>query len=317
VPDQVSEQANDPTQRVVVAHVPVGSTPYGEPVRPHVRLVIVDALRRAGYQVADLAIRSRADIDALADAHPGCVVFNLCYGLRATAESEGLDQPGVAAAMADRGLGLVGSDAEVQRRCQDKVTAAEVVAAIGVESPRRFSLDEAVGYDGPLIVKPRAGAAHRDVRLISDPAELVDAPPAEGSFIQEYLDGPEYTVGVIGDGRGGEMTLPVMRIRNRRKGTDPAVYDWSSTSWAPDASGRFGLAATSIDLFRCLGLQDYARFDFRVVAGRGPVLLDANALPNLAPRQLLATSARWAGMQYPALIHRIMGSARERLLVQA
>ena len=316
MPDQASVETKGSAVRVVVAHVPVNATPYGEPVRPHVRLVIVDALRRAGYQVADLAIRSKADIDALAAAHPGCAVFNLCYGLKPSEQSEGLDQPGVAAVMADRGLALVGSDAEVQRRCQDKVTAAEVVAAIGVDSPRQFSLDEAARYDKPLIVKPRAGAAHRDVRLVTDPAELVATPPAEGTFIQEYLDGPEYTVGVIGDGKGGVMTLPVMRIRNRREGTNPTVYNWSTTSWAPDASGRFRLAATSIELFRCLGLQDYARFDFRVVAGRGPVLLDANALPNLAPRQLLATSARWAGIQYPELIYRIMNSARDRMMVR-
>ncbi len=113
------------------------------------------------------------------------------------------------------------------------------------------------------------------------------------------------------------MTLPVMRIRNTREGTNPAVYNWSTTTWAPDASGRFALASTSIELFECLGLHDYARFDFRVVAGRGPVLLDANALPNLAPRQLLATSARWAGIQFPDLINRIMGSARDRLAVGA
>ncbi|MCP3990719.1 MAG: ATP-grasp domain-containing protein [Actinomycetia bacterium] len=306
---------NGSTPPVVVAHVPVSATPYGEPVRPHVRLVIVDALRRAGHDVADLAIRSRADLDGLAAAHPGCLVFNLCYGLKGSKGRKGLDQPGIAAAMVERGLAVVGSDAETQRRCQDKVTAAELVAAIGVESPRQFNLDEAVIYDRPLVVKPRAGAAHRDVRLITDPTELVDAPPAEGAFIQEYLDGPEYTVGVIGDGRGGLMTLPVMRIRNKREGTNPAVYNWSTTTWAPDASGRFGLASTSIELFECLGLQDYARFDFRVVAGRGPVLLDANALPNLAPRQLLATSARWAGLQYPELINRIMDSARDRLTI--
>ena len=144
-------------------------------------------------------------------------------------------------------------------------------------------------------------------------AELAEKPPGDGLLIQEYLDGPEYTVGVIGDGAGGFTTLPVMRIRNKREGAEPAVYDWSTTTWAPDASGRFGLAATALALFDHLAMADYARFDFRVVAERGPVLLDANALPNLAPRQLLATSARWSGMQYPRLIERIVTAARHRL----
>jgi D-alanine-D-alanine ligase len=298
---------------VVVAHVPVEATPYGEPVRPHVRHVIVAALRRAGYQVADLAIRTPGDLVALSQAHPTCVVLNLCYGLRDRPGTPGLDQPGIASLLAEVGIAAVGSGADAQRRCQDKARAAELVAEIGVASPRAFSLDQAIDHDGPLVVKPRAGAAHRDVRLVTDPAQLATDPPDDDALIQEYLDGPEYTVGVIGDGAGRLMTLPVMRIRNQRNGTAPAVYDWSTTTWAPDASGRFGLAATSLALFRHLGLDDYARFDFRVVPGRGVILLDANALPNLAPRQLLATSARWAGMHYPRFVTRIMTTALDRL----
>lgn len=307
---------------VVVAHVPVEATPYGEPVRPHVRHVLVDALVRAGHEVTQWAVRTPDDITALATDHPGCLVFNLCYGLRDPDHkgpgigTRGLDQPGVAAAVADHGLGLVGSGAEAQRRCQDKSTAAVLVADI-VASPQEFTLDQALDHDGPLVVKPRAGAAHRNVRLITDRAELEARPPGDGELIQEYLDGPEYTVGVVGDGAGGRIPLPVVRIRNERQGDTPAVYDWSTTTWGPDASGRFGLSDLTLALYDGLGLADYARFDYRVVPGRGPVLLDANTLPNLAPRQLLATSARWAGIQYPDLVTRILDSARHRLTVTA
>ena len=338
------------TRQIVLAHVPVKSTPYGEPVRPHVRRLILAALERAGYEAHDVAVRSRDDLERLAAVHPRALVFNLCYGLRApdrvdkAGDSDGsLDQPGVAAALVELGLGLVGSDAAAQRRCQDKAETARLVAGIGVESPREMTMDEAMSLSGPFVVKPRQGAAHRGLRLVADSAALAQSPPTDDMMIQEYLDGPEYTVGVIGgDGQAGHgsgnrgerqdsqrhgdgsvgqgwghaegpMALPVVRIRNVREGAEPTLYDWATTTSAPDAPGRFGLPAIALELFTFLGLADYARFDFRVVPGRGPVLLDANALPNLAPRQLLATSARWAGIQLPELIGTIVASAQCRL----
>lgn len=297
---------------MVVAHVPVEATPFGEPVRLHVRTVIVGALRRSGYDVTDFAVRSADDIKTLAEVHAGSVVFNLCYGLRRRNGVKAMDQPGIAGALSDLGMTIVGSDAAAQRRCQDKLETARVVAEIGVDSPMTLTLAEALDQGGPLVVKPRAGAAHRGVRLVTEAGLLADSPPGDGELIQEYVDGPEYTIGIVGSHTEDITALPVVRIRYRREGTAPAVYDWATTTSAPDAPGRFGLAARSLELFRGLGLGDYARFDFRVVAGRGPVLLDANALPNLAPRQLMATSARWAGMQYPDLLRAIVASALDR-----
>ena len=138
--------------------------------------MVVDALQRAGHEVADLAVRRADDLTSLARNHPEAIVFNLCYGLRATKRSPGLDQPGIAAALVEAGVGVVGSGAEAQRRCQDKAQAAELVAEIGVASPRAFTVEEAVAHGGPFVVKPRAGAAHRDVRLVAGPDQWPNWP---------------------------------------------------------------------------------------------------------------------------------------------
>ena len=300
------------SRHVTIAHVPVEATMYGEPVRPHVRHLIAEALRPAGHQVDDVAIGQPSDIDDLARHSPESMVFNLCYGLRSPADGTALGQPDVAAAMEAAGLSLIGSGAAAQFRCQDKSTGAQIAEDAGIATPREFTLAEAVEQPGPLIVKPREGAAHRDVRIVTDPSSLSSDPPSDVMMIQEYLDGPEYTIGVLGNDVCGIKVLPLTRVRLRRAGTEPAVYDWSTTTMAPDSGTRFGIAAVAERLFEAYGLVDYARFDVRVVAGRGPVLLDANALPNLAPRQLLATSARWAGLTYPRLISAITTAAVAR-----
>lgn len=298
--------------QVLIAHVPFYATPYGEPVSAHTCFLISDALRTVGHEVADLMVGSQADLVGLAASHPGAVVLNLCYGIQSAECGEELDQPSIAAVLEDLGVNLVGSDSAGQRRCQDKVLTAKAAASVGIDSPRTLSLEEAIEQTEPVVVKPRRGAAHRDVRLVTDSAELVGSPRDDDLLIQEYVDGPEYTIAVLGDPDSSVRALPLVRIRYDRRPGIPGVYDWFSTTIAPDSSHRFGLAETALELFRTLGLRDYARFDFRVVAHRGPVLLDANALPSLAPRQHLAISARWAGILYPELIRGLVALAVHR-----
>lgn len=291
---------------VLIAHVPTEATPFGEPVQPHVLRLVSAALEGAGVAVATAAIRSIADVDSLAGSAE--LVFNLCYGLRS--EAGDLDQPGVADAFERAGLSIVGSSAEVQRLCQDKRRAGEVAEAVGVSAPREFDAASVGEADGPLLVKPRAGAAHRGIRIVEDPGSLTEEDASEATLIQEYLDGPEYTIGVIGNGTTARA-LPLMRVRYGRS-VEPQIYRWGSTSTAPDSGSRFAMADAALTLYEALGLRDYARFDFRAVRDRGPVLMDANALPNLSSRQLLATSARWAGIDHPALIRTIVAEAHAR-----
>ncbi len=296
---------------VILAHVPMKSTPFGEPVRPHVRHLIRTAIEAAGHTCIEAEITSRTDVTKAVGEHVDPLIFNLCYGLREQGQLDA-GQPELAEWFEQSGSHLVGSGSRAQRLCQDKFEAGVLSDNLGVAAPRTFTLEEALDHPGPLIVKPREGAAHRGIRVVEDPARLADQPPAETDLVQEYLDGPEYTIGVIGNRSTGTRTLPLVRVRYRREGGDPAIYEWTTTSMAPDSPNRFGIADAALMLFDALGLDDYARFDFRAVRDRGPVLMDANALPNLAPRQLFATSARWDGLTYPDLIAELVQGAIDR-----
>lgn len=310
--DNVRNHRFGDSENIVLAHVPVQCTPFGEPVRPAVRHLIKHALSQVGFAVVDYEVESVRSIKELAQKHPQSLVFNLCYGLKATDHNPALSQPDVAATFEECGLRLVGSGSVAQGRCQDKLGAAEIAASLGIDSPRCFVLADALTQQGPLLIKPRSGAAHRGIQIVETPADLDAETHDPSNLIQEYLDGPEYTIGVLDKPGHGPQPLPLVRVRYQRQLDKPAVYEWASASMAPDSPNRFGLADLACELFDLFALQDYARFDFRAVRGRGPVLMDVNALPNLAPRQLLATSARWGGFQYPDLIAAIAWSAFER-----
>jgi methylase of polypeptide subunit release factors len=64
--------------------------------------------------------------------------------------------------------------------------------------------------------------------------------------------------------------------------------------------------------FRALGLRDYARFDIRLSSGGTLFFLEANTTPSLEPLEALALSARWAGLDYPALVERMLSAALRR-----
>jgi methylase of polypeptide subunit release factors len=72
------------------------------------------------------------------------------------------------------------------------------------------------------------------------------------------------------------------------------------------------LGALSLGAFRALGLRDYGRFDVRRSPGGTFYFMEANVTPSMEPEEALALSARWAGMDFPALLDRILVSAAKR-----
>jgi len=72
------------------------------------------------------------------------------------------------------------------------------------------------------------------------------------------------------------------------------------------------LEALARHAFRALGLRDYARFDIRLSSGGTLFFLEANTTPSLEPLEALALSARWAGLEYPALVERMLSEALGR-----
>jgi D-alanine-D-alanine ligase len=59
-------------------------------------------------------------------------------------------------------------------------------------------------------------------------------------------------------------------------------------------------------IYRALGLDGYARIDFRLSADGTPYFIEANPNPEIAKSQEFATAAQHAGLKYPALLQRIL-----------
>ena len=69
------------------------------------------------------------------------------------------------------------------------------------------------------------------------------------------------------------------------------------------------LSQQSIKIFKSLGLQGYARIDWRLAKDGGPVFLEANPNPALSHDDDFAKAAKSAGISYQDLIAHIIGAA--------
>jgi D-alanine-D-alanine ligase len=159
-----------------------------------------------------------------------------------------------------------------------------------------------------------------DSHKLRERVEFIHEQTSSDALVEEYIEGREIYIGVIGNDRLTTFplwelnfgTLPdvmagiaTRKVKWDRKyqlkhgiGTGPALD-------LPDGLAlRIGQLARRI--YRALCLSGYARIDLRLKPDGSVFVLEANANPNLALTEDLATSALSSGVGYDALLERIM-----------
>jgi D-alanine-D-alanine ligase len=80
--------------------------------------------------------------------------------------------------------------------------------------------------------------------------------------------------------------------------------DGPAKDLAPEVCAR--IQRTAKRIYRTLGLDGYARIDFRLAADGTPYFIEANPNPEIAKSQEFATAALYDGLDYTTLLHRIL-----------
>ena len=146
-------------------------------------------------------------------------------------------------------------------------------------------------------------------------------------LVQEFLDGPEYSVGIVGNPGLTLTVLPILEVdySGLPEGL-PRILGYES-KWLPDSpywtqithrkaqiagDTQRRLTDYSLVLFERLGCRDYARFDFRT-DGQGHVkLLEVNPNPGWCWDGKLNLMAGFANLSYSTLLRMILDAAMER-----
>lgn len=299
---------------------------------------IADALRQNGHEVSLLEVYDdvRQIVDGLGEHKPD-LVFNL---LESFGEDTGADVAvaGLLNLLGARYTG--GGPGELYLR-QDKGLAKKVFAFDGILYPHFavFSQDSDLETGGklrmPLFVKPLSADASIGIEgdsLVRDATSLmkrvidIHEKVNDSALVEEYIEGRELYVGVLGNREPTALPPIEVDFSGLPEGA-PRVLG-SKAKWNPDSVEYKGtksvlaedlpdelrarLQKTAIDAARAVRVRDYGRVDLRLTDTGDIYVIEVNANCYLEKGSEFATAAAASGLEFPALIQRIVELAMER-----
>jgi len=227
--------------------------------------------------------------------------------------------------------------------CFDKQIVRLVAEALGVEVPGEIFLPAGSARDAlpdlyPALLKPNAAdgsvgitkdaVVHNEAEARAYLAFLDRELPGRDILWQEYLPGPEYGMGLIGNPAAGLTALPPLvvdfsglppganPILSFESKVDPASPYWTEIKFrraALDGATLARLEGWAKTMFQRFGLQDYGRFDFRCAADGRPKMMECNPNPAWANDGKLAFMAGFAEIAYPRMLEMVIDAAIQRI----
>ncbi len=170
-------------------------------------------------------------------------------------------------------------------------------------------VEEALGL--PLFVKPAREGSSIGVTKVKTPGGLKAAYDEAARhdplvIAEKGVMGGEYTVGIIGD-----QVLPIVKIEPATEFYDyEAKYNRDDTRYLcpcglPEKK-EMQIRKEALDAFRVLGGRGWGRVDFLMDEAGNHYFLEVNTAPGMTDHSLVPMAARVAGLDYPALVRRVL-----------
>lgn len=163
----------------------------------------------------------------------------------------------------------------------------------------------------PLCVKPSSEGSSYGITKVRQASDLALAVKTAEQFgqvmIEEWVEGREYTVGIIGD-----QALPSIWIETPREFYDyEAKYVVNTTSYhcpsglSDQEEGQ--VQQLAMEAYSVLGCRGWARVDFiRDVQSGQFYLIELNSVPGMTETSLVPKAAAKMGWSFPELVTRIL-----------
>ena len=253
---------------------------------------------------------------------PG-MVFNMAYGI------QGQNRYTHVPAMLEMlGIPYVGSGPEAHSVVQDKVMTKIVLQKNNIPTPGFwvFSTSEDKFDDliFPVIVKPKMESTSMGMEVVDNWDDLRKAVAkqiekfSQDILVEQFIPGREFAVGLLGNGTHIEI-LPIVEID--LKG-DPnkiqTLDDKKSTPLDKICPAKLTeqqekeIKKISLESFKKLGLNDFARVDLRMDKNGNVYILELNSMASLGVTGSYVHAAKSAGYSYDSLINKILDTAAMR-----
>lgn len=293
---------------------------------------VIEALQQLGHEVQVAGVSDDlAPIRRSVEAWQPHVVFNLLMEFR----DLGIFQAHVVGYLELLGVPYTGCNPTGILLSRDKALSKKIMRYHRIPTPRfavvplggRPRLPRALRY--PLIVKSvdeeaslgiSQASVVPDEERLRERVEFVHRQIGGDAIVEEYVEGRELTVSVLGNGRLTVLPIWELFFDKLPEGSLPIAT--ARAKWNLAYQKRVGidtgparrlpagvasrLARTARRVYRALRLSGCARLDLRLAPDGGVFVIEANATPDIAQDEEVALSARHAGFSYPRLLQRLV-----------
>lgn len=219
------------------------------------------------------------------------------------------------------GIPYTGSGATASALALDKLKAKRIWRDLGIPTadfrpvrPEEDAAAVAADFGLPCVVKPVHEGSTVGIGIARNHEELKRA-LAEARrhdpevFVERWLAGGEYTVGII-----GRQALPAI-------GIVPAsgFYDYHAKYHAEDTrylipsglpvAAEQRLAEVALAAFDALGCRGWGRVDLMLDERGEPFVLEVNTVPGMTAHSLVPKAAAAVGMSFPLLVLAILNTS--------
>lgn len=220
------------------------------------------------------------------------------------------------------GLPYTGSKVASSAMAMNKEVSNNLYLANKLRVPKYaiFSSGEKKDFTSslPVVVKPVNGGSSVGVSIAKTKRELVKAinealKEDDRVMIQEYVEGREFTCGVLEDKNGNPFSLPPTEIipKNSPFFNYKAKYKIGGSleitpARLPQAKIK-DLQKLALKAHGILGCRGTSRSDF-ILKGKTFFILETNTIPGMTGTSLLPQAAKSAGINFSALLDLIINA---------
>ena len=251
-------------------------------------------------------------------------------------------KPHVAALLEGMQIPYTGSDAFTLNMCMDKIAVKKLLTYHNIPTPKwdyMYELNDDLRDDlkFPLIVKPAASDSSLGITnqsVVTNKKELhqqikrVILKMRQPVIIEEYIDGDEYDVSILGNTERDFQVLPLTRsiFKNMPDGywhiytyeakwlKHPAYQHIVLQRPPKNVNRKLEALITEIalDTYSIFDCHDYGRVEVRIDKDNNPYVLELNPNPSLASNMDIPEVAKFLNMDYGNLIEEIIYLAVNR-----
>ncbi len=326
------------TVLVDAASVPAADPQFlNPPDEPITEYHVIESIRLLGHSAFVIDVHDDLGymIEKIKSSDPD-LIFNLTEQFACRRDMD----KNIAAVLEMLQIPFTGAGTAGLMLCRDKRLCKQLLARhlirvpgfVNIPQGRRVRVPRAVRF--PLVVKPALedgseGISNAslvwDEDALAERARFVHERWRQDAIAEEYIDGRELYVSIIGNKR-----LTVLPVRECYLQKHPEGGPYMATyrvKWDEAYRNKWHIEFGFADLdqklhdhiarvckkvYRLLHLQDYGRIDVRLTADEKIVVLEANPNPGLAYGEEVAESAEKAGLEYEQFIDRIIKTALRR-----